>query len=186
MLIFPRAFVAIVTFIVQALRALAKSRADLVLENMALRQQATALKRERPRPHLDDRDRGIWVALREAWPGWVERLVVVRPETVIKWHRQRFRRYWTRISNKNRRPGRPRIDREVRWLIRSMALDNGWGAPRIHGELAKLGFAVSRYMPRRRPDSEKVQRWVTFLRRCRWVSMEPSWPSVPCAPSSAG
>jgi hypothetical protein len=169
MLTFPRLFVAVVIIVVRAVRALAKSRAELVLENLALRQQVASLKRERPRPNLDDSDRGFWVASRESWPNWIDRLEIVAPETVVKWRRQRFRRYWTRISHENRRPGRPRIDAEVRSLIRSMALDNGWGAPRIHGELVKLGFdvseaTVSRYMPRRRPDPRKVRRWMTFLR----------------------
>ena len=169
MLTFPRLYVAVVIIVVRAVRALARSRADLVLENLALRQQVTALKRERRRPHLDDTDRGFWVAFRKSWTGWADRLVIVSPETIVKWHRRRFRQYWTRISQENRQPGRPRIDPEVRKLIRTMALDNGWGAPRIHGELTKLGFVVaeatvSRYMPRRRPDPEKVQRWMTFLR----------------------
>ena len=160
---------ALVAIIVRVIRAVARSRADLILENLALRQQVTALKRERPRPHLDAGDRGFWVALREAWPGWLGRLVIVTPETVVKWHRQRFKRYWTRISRKKCRPGRPKADAQVRRLIREMALDNGWGAPRIHGELVKLGFkvseaTVSRYMPRRRLDPCKVQRWTTFLR----------------------
>ncbi len=169
MLTFPRLFVAVVIIVVRAVRALAKSRADLVLEDLALRQQVASLKRERPRPSLGDSDRGLLVASRESWPGWIGRLEIVTPETVVKWHRQRFRRYWTRLSHENRRPGRPRIDAEVRELIRSMALDNGWGAPRIHGELGKLGFGVSeatvsRYMPRLRPDPRKVQGWMTFLR----------------------
>ena len=169
MLTFPRLYIAIVILVVGTIRMLARSRAELVLENLALRQQVTALKRERPRPYLDDMDRGFWVALRESWSGGLDRLVIVTPETIVKWHQQRFRRNWTRISHKNRRPGRPRIDPEVRKLIRAMALDNGWGAPRIHGELVKLGFdvseaTVSRYMPRRPPNPEKVQRWMTFLR----------------------
>ena len=169
MLTFPRLFVSLVTVIVRIVRVLVRSRADLVLENLALRQQVATLMRERPRPHVDDADRGFWVALRQAWPGWVDRLVIVRPETVVRWQRERFRRYWTRLSHRNRRPGRPRIDAELRKLIREMALDNGWGAPRIHGELLKLGFdlceaTVSRYMPRRPPDPVRVQRWMTFLR----------------------
>ena len=128
MLTFPRLFVAIVTIIIQGVQALSRSRKDLVLENLALRQQVTTLKRKRSRPHLDDTDRGFWVAVREAWPGWAGRLVIVTPETVVKWHRQRFRRYWTRIFHRNRQPGRPEIDSEVRRLIRSMALDNEWGS----------------------------------------------------------
>jgi hypothetical protein len=89
-------------------------------------------------------------------------LVIVNPDTVAKWDRDRFRRYWAKISQQNRSPGRPRIDAEIRHLIRTMARD-GWGAPRIHGELMKLGFAisevtVSRYMPHRPTVPDKVKR----------------------------
>ncbi len=109
MLTFPRLFVSIVVLIVQVVRVLARSRTDLVLENLSLRQQVTALKRERPRPYLDDVDRGVLVALRKSWAGWATRLSIVTPQTVVKWHRRRFRRYWTRLSHENRRPGRPRL-----------------------------------------------------------------------------
>ena len=110
--------------------------------------------------------------------------MIVTPETVVKWHRQRFRRYWTRISNRNRQPGRPEIDTEIRRLIRSMALDNDWGAPRIHGELVKLGFnlceaTVSRYMPRRPSDPDRVQRWITFLQNHREAIAAMDFFTVP-------
>ncbi len=158
-----RFFVFLVTLVVRAVRAVCRSRADLVIETLALRQQVTALKGHRARPRLDDADRGFWVALRSCWPGWASRLVIVKPATVVKWHKERFRRHWTRLSHRKRGPGRPRVSSEIRRLIRMMALENGWGAPRIHGELKKLGFVVSettvsRYVPRRRPDPEQVQR----------------------------
>ena len=133
----------LLTIVVRALRLVFRSRSDLVLENIALKQQVDALKQKRPRPQLDDADRAFWVAMRTAWNGWAERLVIVKPETVVKWHRDRFRRYWTEISRHKRGPGRPRVVREIRELIRRMALENNWGAPRIHGELEKLGFTVS-------------------------------------------
>ncbi len=85
-----------ITLGVQVIRAICRSRSDLVLENIALRQQVTALKQKRPRPRLDDAVRTFWVALRNTWSGWADRLVIVKPETVAKWHRERFRRYWTR------------------------------------------------------------------------------------------
>jgi transposase InsO family protein len=137
------------------------------MENLALRQQVTALKKERPRPTLGDTDRAFWVALREAWPGWASRLVLVKADTVARWNRDRFRRYWANISQR-RHPGRPRVDAEIRQLIRTMAQD-GWGAPRIHAELTKLGFVVSeitvsRYLPRRPAEPDQVKRWVAFLR----------------------
>ena len=172
MLTFPRLFVALVAIVVRVVQVLARSRADLVMENLVLRQQVTALLRERPRPLLDDEQRGFWVAIAQVWSGWSERLVIVKPETVVRWHRERFRRYWTRLSRQGRSPGRPRTRYEVRRLIRQMARDNGWGAPRIHGELLKLGFdvseaTVSRYMPRRPADPGKQQRWMTFVRNHR-------------------
>jgi len=127
-----RFFVVLVTIVVQAARLAFRSRGDLILEILALRQQVVALKRERPRPWLDDADRGLWVALRSSWPGWTNRLFIVKPETVVRWQRQLFRRYWTCLSRRDRRPGRPRVEAEIRRLIRTMA-GHGWGAPRLHG-----------------------------------------------------
>ena len=133
--------VFLVSLGVRAIRAMCRRRADLVLENVALRQQVTALKKERPRPPLDDTERAFWVALRGSWPVWASRLLIVHADTVARWHRDRFRRYWANISQR-RHPGRPRIDAEIRRLVRTMAQD-GWGAPRIHAELTKLGFIIS-------------------------------------------
>ena len=151
----------------RAIRTMCRRRADLVLENLALRQQVTALKKERRRPPLRDIDRAFWAALCQSWPLWASRLVIVKADTVARWHRDRFRRYWAKISQR-RRPGRPRVDTEVRQLIRTMAQD-GWGAPRIHAELMKRGFdvseiTVSRYLPRRPAEPDEVKRWVNFLR----------------------
>jgi putative transposase len=151
-----------------ALHAALLPRGHLVLENLALRQQVAVLARKRPRPALTVADRAFWVVLRRVWSGWAERLVIVKPDTVVRWHRAGFRLYWTWRSRRGR-TGRPRVDREIRDLIRRMVSENGWGAPRIHGELQKLGIdvserTVSRYLPRRRADPEKVQRWMTFLR----------------------
>ncbi len=162
-----RVLIFLVSLGVRALRAMCRRRADLVIENLALRQQVTALKKERPRPRLDDDDRAFWVALRSSWPAWASRLLIVNADTVARWHRDRFRRYWAMISQR-RHPGRPRVDAEIRRLIRLMAQD-GWGAPRIHAELTKLGFIiseknVSRYMPRLPAEPDQVKRWVAFLR----------------------
>ena len=84
-----------------------RRRADLVLENVALRQQVTAMKKERPRPPLEDTERAFWVALRGSWPVWASRLLIVHADTVARWHRDRFRRYWAKISQR-RHPG-PRV-----------------------------------------------------------------------------
>ena len=111
-------------------------------------------------------DRLFWVVLSRLWSGWREILVIVKPETVIGWHRKGFRRFWTRKSRRGK-PGRPPVSSEFRGLIRRMSRENPlWGAPRIHGELRMLGFevseaAVSKYMPRHpKPPS---QTWRTFL-----------------------
>jgi hypothetical protein len=160
-----RLVVFLVSVCLDAFRAIRRSREELVLENLALRQQVAALLRQRPRPALDDVDRGFWVALLRSWPKWVNALLIVKPDTVARWHRERFRRHWANLS---RRPGRPWIGVEIRDLIRAMAA-HGWGAPRIHGELLKLGFdvseaTVSRYMPRRPVEPDQVARWIAFLR----------------------
>jgi len=173
-----RIAVFLLKLIVRGLHAACRSRADLVIENLALRQQVTALKQARPRPFLHDVDRAFWVALRGAWARWAELLVIVKPETVVDWHRRRFRRHWTKISQQNRGPGRPLVKAEVRKLIREMALNNGWGAPRIHAELVKLGFiisetSVSRYMGTnpcrtsyRSPwQNAYAERWILGARR---------------------
>lgn len=162
-----RVLIFLVSLGARALRAICRRRADLVIENLALRQQVAALKKERPRPPLEDVDRAFWVALRESWPAWASRLVIVKADTVAEWNRARFRRYWTRISS-TRYPGRPRLAAEIRGLIQVMAQD-GWGAPRIHAELTKLGFivsemTVSRYIPCRPAEPDQVKRWVAFLR----------------------
>jgi putative transposase len=116
---------------------------------------------------LTSLDRGFWVLLRQLWPRWREALVVVQPETVVRWHRNGFRLYWRFRSR--RQLGRPRIPKEVRELIRRMALENPWGARKIHAELAKLGIevslaTVSRYLPKRALDPVRRQNWLTFLR----------------------
>lgn len=143
-----------------------KERRDLALENLALRQQLAVLKRERKRPAIKNRDRLFWVWLSRIWRGWRESLIIVKPETVIGWHRQVFRLFWTKLSRR-KIGGRPAVDPNVRALIKQMTEANPlWGAPRIHGELQKLGIeiserTVSRLIPKqRKPPS---QTWRTFL-----------------------
>src|ERR1022692_2304871 len=115
-----------------------RPRAGLVAENLALRHQLGILLRSRPaRLPLTSWDRALWAFVLHRFPGWRQSLAIVRPETVIAWHRQAFRLFWRRKSQ----AGRPRAHAEVRRLIREMASDNPtWGAPRIHGALLKLGF----------------------------------------------
>ena len=125
-----RLLMFLITLSVRALRAIFRTREQLLIENLALRQQVAVLKKERPRPMLDDVDRAFWVALRAAWPGWATRLVIVNPDTVARWNRDRFRRYWAKISQQKQGPGRPRVDAEIRRLIRTMVRD-GWGASTV-------------------------------------------------------
>jgi transposase InsO family protein len=150
--------------IIGTLRSSIRSRHELALENLALRQQLATLKFRGSRPRLSDSDRLFWVVLSRFWPEWTNVVHIVQPATVIRWHRQGFRYYW---RWKSRPRGRPRIDTETRQLVRKMCVANRlWGAPRIHGELLKLGLnvseaTVSNYMVRRRgPPS---QNWRTFL-----------------------
>jgi len=145
-----------------------RTRAALHAEILALRQQLLVLQRSQQghRLYLRTGDRILWVWLSRLWTGWRSALLIIKPETVIAWHRQGFRLYW---KWKSRHPlGRPSVSRETIALIRKMSLANPrWGAPRIHGELLKLGFelsqaTVAKYMVRRRnPPS---QTWRTFLK----------------------
>jgi len=155
----------IVTTVVLFLRALLVPRAALVAENLALHQQLAVLQVSGKRPRLRKRDRIFWVWLSRLWANWRSCLMIVKPETVIRWHREDFRLYWRWKSRKKR--GRPRTDAEIRKLIRRMARDNPlWGAPRIQSELALLGHdvaecTVAEYMGRAgKPPS---QTWRTFL-----------------------
>jgi hypothetical protein len=160
--------VTLVRAIVALLLCRLRSRAALELEVVALRHQLTVLRRQRPgRPRLRLADRVLWVWLYRLWPGCLRTMLLVKPATVVQWHRQRFRLYW-RWRSRPRRPGRPRLHRESRQLIRQMSTANPlWGAPRIHGEILKLGIQVSqatvaRYMVRRPPLRSPT--WRSFLR----------------------
>ena len=114
-----------------------RSRTDTAIEVLALRQQVAVLKRKRPRPTLNSVDRLFWTTLRAVWCRWADVLVIVKPETVIAWHRAGFRLYWRWHSR--RQGGRPKVTEERRELIGRLADENtDWGAPKIHGELQKL------------------------------------------------
>jgi putative transposase len=160
-----------------------RSRSDTALEVLALRQQVAVLKRKRPRPLLNSLDRLFWTALRHFWSRWADVLVIVKPETVIGWHRVGFRLYWRWRSRP--RGGRSKITEEIRVLIRRLAQENpDWGAPRIHGELQKLGFVVSersvaRYLRRVRRRGDPGKRWLTFLQNHREVIAAFDFFTVP-------
>src|SRR5262245_2969340 len=143
-----------------------KSRTALQVENIALRHQLAVLRRSVKRPKLTSADRLLWAWLCEAWSDWRSSLLIVKPETVIGWHRKGFRLFWTGTVRRGQ-TGRPPVSKETRQLIRKMSRENPlWGAPRIHGELLKLGIdigetSVGKYLPRRRKPPS--QTWQTFL-----------------------
>jgi putative transposase len=125
------------------LSSIFRSRATIRLENLALRHQIGILQRSgRKRPKLTPADRLFWVRLSRIWSDWRSALAIVKPETVVAWHRAGFRLFWTWKVRRGQR-GRPLISREIRDLIRQMCRENpDWGAPRIHGELLKLGIDI--------------------------------------------
>jgi putative transposase len=170
---------------VGALIRLFRSRRNLVLENLALRQQLAVLKRRHPRPRLDLLDKLFWVAIRRFWSEWRQTLIVVTPETVIRWHRAGFCLYWTLVSKASKPIGRRQTSKEVRELIFQMVAENPtWGAPRIHGELLMLGFdvserTISRWIRRAPRDPEPARRWLAFLRNHREAIAAMDFFTVP-------
>jgi transposase InsO family protein len=159
--------VALICFVLAVLASPFKSNSRLEVENAVLRHQLVILQRKvRGRAHLTNNDRWFFVQMYRWFPSIMEVVTIIEPETLVRWHRAGFRRYWRWKSRS--RGGRPQIDLELRTLIRQMSMENLlWGAPRIHGELLKLGFSVAQstvatYMVKRRgPPS---QGWRTFLR----------------------
>ena len=161
------------------------SRSDLLLENLALRQQLGVLKERHPRSRLAVPDRLFWVILRCLWPGWKQALILVQPETVVRWHRSGFKLYWTWLSRHRNRAGRKCVGRELRELIFRMVAENPtWGAPRIHGELKMLGFDVSersvlRWMRKAPRNPEPAKRWAAFLSNHREAIAAMDFFTVP-------
>lgn len=161
------------------------SRRDLLLENLALRQQLLCLQRRKPRTRLLRLDRLFWVAVSRVWPKWKQALVMVTPETVVRWHRAGFRMYWNWLSRHRVILGRKRIGKEVRDLIFRMVAENPtWGAPRIHGELLKLGLdlserTVSRWVCRAPKNPESTRRWQSFLENHREAIAAMDFFTVP-------
>ena len=158
---------ALLRFFLALFSSLFKSKSRLEAENAALRRQLIVLQRKvRGRVHFTNSDRLFLIQLYRWFPSILKVITIIRPETVVRWHRAGFRRYWRWKSRSL--GGRPQVEADLRALIRRMSVDNPlWGAPRIHGEMLKLGFeiaesTVSKYMIRRRgPPS---QTWQTFLR----------------------
>src|ERR1700692_1353895 len=160
---------AIILSLFRFVRLLGSEHQAVAVENLALRLQRAAYKRKLKRPMLTQWDRLFWVGLCRAWGGWRDALIFVQPDTVVRWQRERFRRFWARLSRpKGDRRGSPAVASEIRRLIQQMAIANPlWRAPRIHGELKMLGITISERTVSRilqtvpRPPS---QTWKTFLR----------------------
>jgi len=152
--------IALAYFVLAVLASPFKSKSRLEAENAALRHQLIVLRRKvRGRAQLTNGDRWFFIQLYRWFPSILEALTIIRPETLVRWHRVGFRFYWCWKSRT--RGGRPQIETDLRGLIRRMSIENPlWGAPRIHGELLKLGFevaqsSVAKYMVKRRgPPSQ--------------------------------
>src|ERR1022692_1209822 len=177
-------FRTICLLLASILRSL-RARRTLLLENLVLRQQLAVLKRKHPRPRLRVLDKLFWVLASRFWSGWKQALIVVSPETVVRWHRAGFALYWRAISRARRVIGRKRISKEVRDLIFRMVAENlTWGGPRIHGELQMLGFdiserTVSRWVRRAPRNPEKIDRWKAFLQNHREAIAAMDFFTVP-------
>jgi len=161
------------------------SRESLILENLALRQQLLALHAKRPRRRLTAVHKLFWVMLRRVWPGWKKSLILVTPRTVVGWHRVGFRLYWKWLSRTSRVGGRKCVSQEIQVLICRMVVENPtWGAPRIHGELLKLGFkvsetTVSRWLRKTPSVPDPAKRWLAFLRNHREAIAAMDFFTVP-------
>ena len=159
-------------FLIQIFRNCFARKLDIVAyltaENLALRQQLIVLKRNQKRPSLKERDRVFWKILSQVWPRWRDSLVIVQPETVIGWQKRAFRSYWRRKSRGAYR-GRPKLSPEIKSLVLKLSTANPlWGAPRIHGELIKLGIEISERsvsgIIRRNNPKPSSQTWKTFIK----------------------
>jgi transposase InsO family protein len=155
--------------IIGAITDLSRSRHDLLLENALLRQQLIVVERQVKRPTLSWRDRALFVVLASQLKSWKEILLIVKPETLLRWHRDLFRWVWRRKSRAKARIGRPPLASEKVALIRRLAKENIlWGTERIRGELLKLGLPVARstlqkYLKGRRAAGPGSQTWTTFI-----------------------
>ncbi len=164
-----------------------RKQADLILENLALRQQLSIYHHTIKRPKIRGRDRLFWIVLSDVWKEWRNVLIVVKPNTVIGWHKKGFKLFW-RLKSRKRGPGRPRLESKTRKLIEDMAKANPlWGAPRIHGELLKLGIdyvserTVSNIIKKCRPPKPPSKTWRTFLKNHMHNTFAIDFFTVPSA-----
>jgi transposase InsO family protein len=161
------------------------TRRDLLLENLALRQQLAASNGRRPHSRLTVADKWFWVMLRRLWPGWRQALMLVQPETVVGWHRAGFKLYWQWLSRHRSAAGRRCVSKDLRQLIFRMVAENPtWGAPRIHGELKMLGCNISertvlRWMRKAPRNPQPAKRWTAFLNNHREAIAAMDFFTVP-------
>ena len=149
-----RVLTEILIILIKISKTFFKSKNELIIENLALRQQLSTYRTKKIKSTIKEQDRSFWIALKKSWSKWTDTLITVKPETVIHWQRRRFKKHWTKISSKNKNYGRRITKKEIRDLIYQMARENNWGAPRIYSELLMLGFTkneisqstVSRYL----------------------------------------
>lgn len=162
-----------------------RTRRDLLLENLVLRQQLGVLKQRHPQPQFATPHKLFWVMLRRLWTGWRKALILVQPETVVRWHRAGFKLYWTWLSRHRKRAGRRCVNKKLRELIFRMIAENfTWGAPCIHGELKMLGFEISertvlRWMRKAPRNLEPAKRWAAFLSNHREAVAAMDFFTVP-------
>jgi hypothetical protein len=191
------------TMVLNAILDMTSSRWELMLENALLRQQVIVLQRQIKRPKLNWRDRALFVLLSSKLRSWRQALVIVQPDTVLRWHRDLFQWVWKRRSKSKGKQGRLPLTDDIVTLIKHIAKENlTWGAERIRGELLKLGVRVSKsaiqkYMNDTRQSRTSKQTWATFLRNQRSVltvstvldgeyGLEDVCLSVPCVVSQQG
>ena len=163
----PRIALRIMRMLLAAIRGSYADRSQLILENLALRQQLAVYKRKQPRPRLTELDRTFWTALKDQFAGWIDALIIVKPETVVRWQKKRFRNFWRKKST----PGRPTIDPQHIAFIKRISADHpDYGEDRIALELeVKFGIkhstaTVRKYMVRPSKPREPSQSWRTFLK----------------------
>jgi len=158
------------SLVLNAVSDLTRSKSELVLENALLRQQLIVLQRHVKRPALTWRDRALFVLFASKLPSWDTALMIVQPDTLLRWHRDLFRRVWIGKSRRKGKKGRDPLAEDIVTLIQNMAKDNRtWGAERIRGELLKLGVKVAKstiqkYINQVRSPVPTSQTWSTFLR----------------------
>ena len=186
-----RALICLIKLLIKTFKTAFKSKQYIIMENLSLRQQLSMYKAKNIKPKINDIDRSFWIAIKQSWKNWINVLIVVKPETVINWQKNRFKNYWHKISSQYKRKGRPRIKKEIKNLIYKMATENYWGAPRIYSELLMLGYTkqdmsqqtVSRYLKKIRTNDpnkiKKQQSWKTFLNNNRDVIASMDFFVVP-------